>query len=228
MAILCAAVASLSAGCFKKESYDTIYRIAVWNQEVSGGELTRAADLESYAYYVDTTFWYIASWEDALARVITYKEDPTRQLTVPDVTGQIDAAADFQVALPLTAETSMLVVIDKAGEMYAYRKYISPINIEQILTQLHIYSWRTTYTANGWRIVNPFPDKDQDSPESPNPDDGDDSSGDGDDGTGDDDGNDDVDDSGNDSGDEDAGGDSSGDDGNGDGTENGEGEDTGE
>lgn len=148
-------------GCFKKESYDTIYRIAVYNQNVSSEPLTRAADLESYAFYVDTTMWYIASWEDALAHVITDKENPSRKLSQPDVEGVFDAEADFQVALPLTQEMSMLVVVDKANSMYAYRKYLSPINIETILTQLHIYAWRPTYSANGWRIVNPFPDEER-------------------------------------------------------------------
>ncbi len=148
-------------GCFKKESYDTIYRIAVYNQNVSSEPLTRAADLESYAFYVDTTMWYIASWEDALAHVITDKENPSRKLSQPDVAGVFDAEADFQVALPLTQEMSMLVVVDKANSMYAYRKYLSPINIETILTQLHIYAWRPTYSANGWRIVNPFPDEER-------------------------------------------------------------------
>lgn len=152
------AVATLT-GCFKKESFDTIYRIAVYSQNVAGEALTRASDLEAYAFYVDTTLWRIASWEDALAHVITDKEDPSRKLSQPDVVGEFDAAADFQVSLPLTAEMSMLVVVDKANSMYAYRKYLSPINIEQILTQLHIYAWKPTYNANGWRIVNPFPDE---------------------------------------------------------------------
>lgn len=175
-AVAAFAAATLT-GCFKKESYDTIYRIAVYSQNVSGETLTRATDLEAYAFYVDTTLWYIASWEDALAHVITDKEDHSRKLTQPDVVGTFDAEADFQVALPLTREMSMLVVIDKANSMYAYRKYLSPINIEEILTQLHIYAWKPTYSANGWRIVNPFPDQtrpplvpvepDPDNPETP-------------------------------------------------------------
>lgn len=160
LAVAAFAAATLT-GCFKKESYDTIYRIAVYSQNVSGEALTRAADLEAYAFYVDTAQWYIASWDDALAHIITDKEDHSRTLTQPDVVGTFDADADFQVALPLTREMSMLVVVDKANSMYAYRKYLSPINIEEILTQLHIYAWKPTYSANGWRIVNPFPDEER-------------------------------------------------------------------
>lgn len=159
MSAVAAFAAATLTGCFKKESYDTIYRIAVYAQNVSTEAPTRAADLESYAFYVDTTLWHIASWEDALAHVITNKEDPSLTLSQPDVVGTFDAEADFQVALPLTQEMSMLVVIDRANSMYAYRKYLSPINIESILTQLHIYAWKPTYSANGWRIVNPFPDE---------------------------------------------------------------------
>ncbi len=155
MTAAAAAIALLSTSCFKKESYDTLFRIAVYNQNVSGEPLTRATDLESYAFYVDTNLWRIASWEDALAHVITDKRNPSVRLSVPDVVGVFDAEADFQVALPLTAPLSMLVVVDKANSMYAYRKYESPINLPEIFAQLHMYAWRKTYNANGWRIVNP-------------------------------------------------------------------------
>lgn len=158
MTAAAAAIALLSTSCFKKESYDTLFRIAVYNQNVSGEPLTRATDLESYAFYVDTNLWRIASWEDALAHVITDKRNPSVRLSVPDVVGVFDAEADFQVALPLTAPLSMLVVVDKANSMYAYRKYESPINLPEIFAQLHMYAWRKTYNANGWRIVNPLPD----------------------------------------------------------------------
>lgn len=161
MSAVAAFAAATLTGCFKKESYDTIYRIAVYNQNVSTEAPTRAADLESYAFYVDTTLWRIASWQDALAHVITNKENPSLTLSQPDVVGTFDAEADFQVALPLTQPMSMLVVVDRANSMYAYRKYLSPINIESILTQLHIYAWKPTYSANGWRIVNPFPDEER-------------------------------------------------------------------
>ena len=157
MTAAAAAIALLSTSCFKKESYDTLFRIAVYNQNVSGEPLTRATDLESYAFYVDTNLWRIASWEDALAHVITDKRNPSVRLSVPDVVGVFDAEADFQVALPLTAPLSMLVVVDKANSMYAYRKYESPINLPEIFAQLHMYAWRKTYNANGWRIVNPLP-----------------------------------------------------------------------
>ena len=101
MTAAAAAIALLSTSCFKKESYDTLFRIAVYNQNVSGEPLTRATDLESYAFYVDTNLWRIASWEDALAHVITDKRNPSVRLSVPDVVGVFDAEADFQVALPL-------------------------------------------------------------------------------------------------------------------------------
>lgn len=158
VAVAAAAAALLSTSCFKKESYDTLFRIAVYNQNVSGEPLTRATDLESYAFYVDTAMWRIASWEDALAHVITDKSNPSVKLSVPDAVGIFDAGADFQVTLPLTAPMSMLVVVDKANSTYAYRKYESPINLPEIFAQLHMYAWRRTYNANGWRIVNPQPD----------------------------------------------------------------------
>lgn len=150
-------------GCFKDEKQGTLMRIAVFVQNVSNEELTKATDLEAYAFWVDAKKeWKVMSWEDALEKRVTNVENSSDVLTNPPCIGIFDPAAEYQVTLDLTAQTAFMVVVDKANRMYAYREYETPINLPEVFTQLHIYAWRNSGTANGWNVVNPFPDEARD------------------------------------------------------------------
>lgn len=151
-------------GCFKDERQGTLMRIAVFTQNVSGDELTKATDLEAYAFWVDANKdWTVASWQDALDKRITNAENSSEVLSTPSCIGVFDPAAEYQVTLDLTSVTAFMVVVDRANRMYAYREYETPINLPEVFTQLHIYAWRDSGTANGWNIINPFPDEERES-----------------------------------------------------------------
>ena len=149
------AVVPMLQGCFKDVVEYTDYRIAAYEQTESNGEFLRSTDLETYAFYVDTTEWTVKSYEDALVRRITNKTTG-KTLTEPDAIGEFYADEEYQVTIRLEAETSMLVCVNPTLKLYAYRKYQLPINLPTVDTKLYMASWRPSHPMSGWRVVNDF------------------------------------------------------------------------
>lgn len=155
-------IALLSLSCFKEERQGTLMKIAVYTQNTEEDSIVKATNITSYAFWVDKgTKWEVKSWEDALAQRITNTDRPAEQLTSPDEVGDFDAEAEYQVTLELWSANTFLVVVDEANRMYAYRQYDTPMNLPETLTQLHIYAWRKSGSANGWTVINPFPEEER-------------------------------------------------------------------
>ena len=150
-----AVVALALVGCFKDVVKYTSYNTAVYSQTEDNSPITIAQNIEAYAYYVDTTDWRIASYEDAVARRITSKLSG-KTLDEPDVVGTYDAESAFPSSLLLEQPTSMLVIVNHDLQMYAYRKYILPVNLAKVDTKLYMQRWRKSGTTSGWMVVNPF------------------------------------------------------------------------
>ncbi|MBO5832057.1 MAG: hypothetical protein J6Q95_02035 [Alistipes sp.] len=159
-----AVVATLCCGCFKEEKQGTRMLIQLWSQNVKSDPIMitpETNDIESYAFYVEKgTKWDVTTWEDALNRVIT-NEDDQSQLTNPQVIGTYTPGAEFQVALELWSQYTFLVIVDKTNEIYATRLYETPMNLPVVETYLHLYAHKSGGPANGWDMVNPFPDKER-------------------------------------------------------------------
>ena len=95
-------------------------------------------------------------------RIAVYSQNverPAESRNTPDEVALFDAEAEYQVALELWSLYTFAVVVDKANKIYAYRTYETPMNLAEVFTQLHMYAWRKTGNANGWTVVNPFPDE---------------------------------------------------------------------
>ncbi len=146
--------ASLMWGCFKDVVDYTIYNTAIYEQASSDGDFLPATDVETYAYWVDTTEWRIASWEDAVAHRITNKITGEQKDT-PDAFGTFNASESYQSSIRLN-HSAMIVMVCPQAKVYAYRKYELAENLEQVLTKLYIATWRPSHSTAGWRIVNPF------------------------------------------------------------------------
>ncbi len=158
------AVALAAVSCFKDEVRGTVVRMAIYSQNVSGDALVKASDIESYAFAISKADdWEVPTWQDALDRRIVMKERPAESRTAPEYVGTFDAEAEYQVELDVRAEVVFMVVVDKLNRVYAYRKYETPINLPEVLTQLHLYAWRKSGNVNGWTMVNPFPDEPRES-----------------------------------------------------------------
>ena len=142
-------------GCFKDVVAYTDYNIAVYDQSVADGQITPSPEVETYAYYVDTTEWSIRSYDDAVARRITNKTTGA-VLTEPDVLGTFDTSLAYPASVRLEQPISMLVVVNPTLRLYAYRKYELPINLASVDTKLYMTSWRASHSSSGWRVVNDF------------------------------------------------------------------------
>ena len=157
---LCIAIMATLVGCFKDEKQGTAMRIAVYSQNVESDPIMKATDLEAYAFWVQKNDnWVVSSWEDALARRISNKDNSSITRNDPDEIGLFDPEAEYQVTLELWSMYTFAVVVDKANRIYAYRQYETPMNLPEVFTQLHLYAWRKSGTANGWNVVNQFPDE---------------------------------------------------------------------
>lgn len=160
----------LLQGCFKDVVEYTDFRISVYDQTESNGEFVRSTDLETYAFYVDTTEWTVKSYEDALARRITNKTTGKTQ-TEPDAIGEFYADDEYQVTIRLESEMSMIVVVNPTLKLFAYRNYKLPINLPAVDTKLYMASWRQSHSVAGWRVVNNFYEPPTEEPTTPPADD---------------------------------------------------------
>lgn len=147
--------------CFQEEKQGTNMRIALYSQNVTTDPIQKTQhDIEAYAFYVDKgTEWEVLTWEDALNHVATNKKDASKVLTQTDVIGSYDPNAEYQLSLGLWSQYTFIVVVDKTTKIYASRFYETPVNIPEVLAQLHLYAHKKSGSANGWNMVNPFPDE---------------------------------------------------------------------
>ena len=150
--------------CFKEENQGTLLKIAVYSQNVSSDPITKTTtEIDSYAFYVpEKSKWEVKSWEDALECRITNTER-NEQRNNPEVIGTFSAEAEYQVELDLWSESVFIVVVDRTNKIFATRYYDTPMNIPVTYTQLHLYAWRNSGSANGWTVTNPFPDEQRES-----------------------------------------------------------------
>lgn len=148
-------------GCFKEEKQGTRMRIALYSQNVEQDPIMKTtSDIEGYAFWVGKgTNWEVSSWEDALARRITNVDKPSEVLMEPDVVATYDPMADYQLNFELWSTYTYLVVVDKTNCIYATRFYETPMNLPEVMVQLHLYAWRKSGSANGWTVTNPFPEQ---------------------------------------------------------------------
>ena len=81
--------------CFKDTSYESNYILKTLIQEQSSDPTQIMDGVVAYTYAVDTAYWDIMSYEDALAGIITSKSNPQEQMTTPTAiavpyTGNLD------------------------------------------------------------------------------------------------------------------------------------------
>jgi hypothetical protein len=116
--IVIVAAAAILSGCFKQVVAYTVLNVAIYEQTEQDGPTPRAKEIISYAYYVDTVDWRIASWEDALVGRITNKTTG-EVLETPDVLDEFNSTADYQMSIELNQKISMVVAVDPEMKMYA-------------------------------------------------------------------------------------------------------------
>lgn len=143
-------------GCFKKVGFDTTIILYPKVQEVSNGEFAVANGVTAYAYYVAGEDWKVASYEDAVAKIITNektaatKSEPAAE-AVPYAADDEPADAEGRLKIKTNKQHVMLVAIYPAMEMWAYRHYEVGENLPTTTMKFHFRPWKTgEYVDSGW------------------------------------------------------------------------------
>ncbi len=143
-------------GCFKKVGFDTTIILYPKVQEVSNGEFAVANGVTAYAYYVAGEDWKVASYEDAVAKIITNektaatKSEPAAE-AVPYAADDEPADAEGCLKIKTNKQHVMLVAIYPAMEMWAYRHYEVGENLPTTTMKFHFRPWKTgEYVDSGW------------------------------------------------------------------------------
>ena len=135
-------------------------------QLAEGGETSEIANVKAYAYAADTTAFYIASYDDAVAGKITSKDDDSFTRSNPNFTAYKEDNSTLY-KMQVSTPTLMVVVVDRVNRLYAYTK--KEVDLEgasptfPVLFRPWIQQWIDDEEPNGWIVVNPELDPDKDS-----------------------------------------------------------------
>lgn len=155
-----AALALAAAGCFKETAYRTAYIIKPLVQNTSGDVLLPLSEVRAYAFDADTSAWFVASYEDALAGVITARSNPSQQRSDASAVGQAETAEGLEgrIRLDLEQESQLVVVADAEHRLYAYSQQSIGLNLPQTYVTLIFRPYREgrSYTEGAWSFRNDF------------------------------------------------------------------------
>jgi len=153
------AAALLGTGCFEKVNDRTEYLLKPLVQYTSGGLAEPLEEVVAYAFAADTTAWGVASYEDALAGIVTAKENPAERIETPLATAapcETEGMTD-RIRMSLPAGSLMLLAVDTQHRLYAYTQQELVENLGTLYVSLVFKPWRegTSYQEK-WSFYNPF------------------------------------------------------------------------
>ena len=163
-AALIALTAIVATGCFKKVTTKTTVIVKSLVETVSGGERTPSEGVVVYAYYTKGETWTIASYNDALNKIVTSTETD-ECLTEPDVEGEpYDKFETGCYTALLLKKPAMIVVVEPQTRMYAYMfKQLAAENLPQTYLTVIFNSWKDKAYTEGskegykWYVFPPAP-----------------------------------------------------------------------
>lgn len=154
------AAAALLAGCFKDVSYKTGYILNPQMQASSGAALAQLTQFRAYAFAVDTAKWTVASYDDAVAGIITSKENPAEKITEPIATSEPYEQADLpgRFKLNISKPSQMVLAIDLQNQLYAYTQQELGFNLPNLYVSLIFKPWKenNSYKEGKWSFYNQF------------------------------------------------------------------------
>lgn len=167
-AVVAILAAIVCAGCFKKVTTDTNLIIKTLIQEQSGGENIATADVFAYACYTGTDKWMVASYDDALNRIVTDSLG-VEKITIPDVEGVPfvrEGNDNPYLSLPLNTSPALVVLVCPQVRMYATMfKYLNIENLPESYMTILLHAWKKSAYNEGsdkkggvWHIVPPTPE----------------------------------------------------------------------
>ena len=167
IAALCGLLAS--AGCANQSvSYDTQFVLKPWMQQYNQSALASLPDVRLYAFAADTTAWYVASYDDAAAGILTSRADASHRIAEPYAAGEpfgevdtIPTAVDWR-KMRLRLASATVVAVDTRNKLYAYTQQQLYENLSPLYVSVTFQPWRrfVRYAYGGWTYVNEFFDPD--------------------------------------------------------------------
>ena len=153
-------IACSLSSCLKGDTDGkTAYVIKPLMQATSGSLNEPLNDIIAYAFDADTTEWTVASYDDAIAGILTHKERPSEQLGTPIATAEpytVEGLTDrFVMTLP--DRPVMVLVVDHINRLYAYTNQKLEPNMGSLFVTLIFKPWKeVTAYKEGWSFYNPF------------------------------------------------------------------------
>lgn len=169
--LYCLLAAALLSGCLKDNTTATVYVLKPLVQEQSVDRPEPLADgVRLYSYPADTADWQVLSYDDALAGVITSKENPSEQQSEPASVGvpfQYTATAPegedpYQsvgwLQMPVTRQQQMVVAVDTQHKLFAYTLQEPVLNVPYLYVSLVFapYKEGRIYKSGNWVFRNDF------------------------------------------------------------------------
>ena len=147
-----------AAACFREVAFRTDYVVKPLRQATSDDRNPEVIpDATAFVYAVDTAAWYVASYDDALAGILTSKADPAVRETAPRAVSE-PYGADGWIRLNLDREQQMVVVVDPLDRLYAYTQQQIGENLPQLTVSLLFQPWKSgsSYKNGSWTFRNDF------------------------------------------------------------------------
>lgn len=160
--ILTLTAALLLTSCLKDENGANAYLFKPQVQWTSGDVGEPLTDFVAYAFAADTTTWGVASYDDALAGILTAKEGakPLTGVPAPFSTTEpylVEGMPDrFSLALPAT--TTMILAVDKQNRLYGYTEQAMKEGVGALYVTLIFKPWKESksYKEGAWSFYNNF------------------------------------------------------------------------
>lgn len=156
---LCLA-AGLLTGCLKNDSHETTLVLKPWAQENPGSAVAPLTEAKAYAFDADTTEWTVASYDDALAGIITSRQNPAQRIETPESVAEpyTYEGASGWLQMPLPAPSRMILAVDPASRLYAYTQQQSGENLPQLYVSVVFRAWKEgfSYKDGNWVFFNDF------------------------------------------------------------------------
>lgn len=155
------ALALSAVSCFKEVAFRTEYVLKPLRQGTSDDRNPAVIPgATAFAFGADTVSWTVASYDDALAGVITSKSDPSVKQSVPLAASQpyVFEGVEGWISLALNRERQMIVAVDPVDRLYAYTDQSIGVNLSPLYVSLVFQPWKQTvsYKNGTWSIYNEF------------------------------------------------------------------------
>lgn len=156
--LLAGIVLVLLGSCFKEVAFRTLYVVRPQRQATSDDSAPALIPgAVAYAFDADTALWTVASYDDALAGIITSRSNPDEKFSVP-VASSVPYGDSGEISLDLDREWQMVVVVDPVDRLYALTRQQLPVNLSPLTVSLVFQPWKTgkSYKYGSWLFFNDF------------------------------------------------------------------------